>query len=156
MVATIAAVVAQDLGRLRRLRQLLETAALPVVGVILPESGGLAGMHAFLVRHAVVVVLYDLVVGADALPSHETAALDYFHQVQMHEPGRHFVVLTRRPHAVLARADRSTLVTVLASDPPAVVMLAAMHQAQASAQRPVSRTGDAARAGRHRRIHAYG
>jgi hypothetical protein len=128
------AVVAQDPGRLRRLWRLLVAAELPVVAAVMPESGGLGGMRAFLARHKAGVVVYDVVPGADGLPG-DAAAVRFFHQVQAHEPRRRFVVLARTPLAMLAGAGPSNIAAVLAADPSSAEILAAVRRACAGPSR---------------------
>jgi hypothetical protein len=139
MRGAMVAVISQDLTRLRSFRALLESAALPVVAAVLPESGGLEGLRAYLARHAASVVLYDLVPDADAVPGDDAAARRFFHRVQTHEPARRFVVLARSPHAVLAGAGPTNLAAVLAADSASATVLVAVRRAVAQQRRVAGR-----------------
>jgi hypothetical protein len=73
MIDATTAVAAPDPGRLRQLQRLL-AAHLPVAAVVMPESGGLGGMRAFLARSERGVARYDLVPGAT--PTNIAAVLE--------------------------------------------------------------------------------
>jgi hypothetical protein len=136
------AVVAQDPGRLRQLWRLLEAAEVPAVAAVMPESGGPGGMRAFLARHDVGVVLYDLAPGRVSLPDDTAAAVRFFRQVQHDEPGRRFVVLSPAPPGVLAGAGPSNRTAVLPADPAPDEILAAVRRAQGGPSRRADTAGD--------------